>query len=1012
MEPDIEYYFRIPIEILKGGPHDIKGENDIVIGTVTVDENNNASIIFNEKAESGGYLNEGSIGNIYFESTFDKEQIQNGGKKELDFSPLSEVPVDFKLNQVTPKVDLKVEGEQLTTPGDYKKIQWTITVTPTIENAWIYDDKTLSNFTILNPIGDNLTYVSDSQSMKLGTEDYTSYSFNDTELSWTFDSFNFEDFVDVDGKPVFTITFETEISSNAWNNSDGSDKAIFKNKASSTYEYYQYELDTDGYAQHKSDQVEGKSDSNEKTLDITTKLLNKDGRLLAGADEIEWTIYLNQESFSLSDATIKDTITVNGTTPINMVIKDMEIYEAIVTNDKLEKDGSGTPITPTITDNVFEHNLGAIDSPKIITYKTTVDASYKEDNNTKNFKNEVILNDGTMNLKKEKTVELGKHLIKKSGSPNYTDHTISWTINLNTESMELGASTVIDEIPAGLTFVPNSLSSNATFIEKGGVGTIDGINKETVYPNGAVVAQYDDLTSPQVITFKTTIDDPKYWAINSDEGRFTNKATLHTYDNISKYEVSEDSVFASEVLAKTATGYKHDTKTATWKITFNQNKMAMTNGVIVDEIPTNQEVVESTLKPNSAVKGYNYDKEANKLTITLNDISTESTITYDTKVVKFDDLESEGADKTFTIKNKATLTCDEMGGLSQSIEAEKVIGNSIVEKTGELPSRASKVIDWTVNINKNLIPITKPILVDNLAVGLILQESSVKLYNAKVNANGNISKGAQVTLTDEIVSYDENTNIFTFNFNKDIDTAYILEFSTYYEGAGDYSNAIGFKGGSMNLTSSEFSVNANNSSGGGTASPANRGTIVVSVVDDATAKNPISGATVQVGLQKKITDSDGKATFTNLVPDSYTITQISTLPQYTMPSKQTKTLGKGQTLDVELKNTTIKGTFKVTAKDIDNTPNTNVKDIEISVFKKNDDNTETLVKTLTTGATGTISFINLPYGSYIAKETKVPPQYGKPKETHLFDIEKSGETKTWNIEKSQKNRYCYSYYER
>lgn len=331
--------------------------------------------------------------------------------------------------------------------------------------------------------------------------------------------------------------------------------------------------------------------------------------------------------------------------------------------------------------------------------------------------------------------------------------------------------------------------------------------------------------------------------------------------------------------------------------------MDMTNPVITDVLQEGLEYVytnnpaDGITPSNVTIKEVTYDPSTRKLQIALENIpkslSGEHILSFATRVSD-NLLTHDGKEPSQEIKNTASIYFTELKSTpSPSASVARGVGSRPLQKSGDaatnpLPNYRS--ISWTIGINPNQINMTSPALTDTLPKGLVMDMDSVKLYKAKVgDHDGKMTKD---TAPDSLV-YDASSDLasnanytstldgqnFTFKFNGNITSAYILKFDTDNMNAltTTYSNSVVFAGDAIGLDSvSEVSQSSSN--GKGSTNP-NRGTIVITATDKDNASTKLAGVKYTVTGKKSrsaftaTTDRYGKAMFSPLKFDTYTVTE-------------------------------------------------------------------------------------------------------------------------------------------
>lgn len=461
------------------------------------------------------------------------------------------------------------------------------------------------------------------------------------------------------------------------------------------------------------------------------------------------------------------------------------------------------------------------------------------------------------------------------------------------------------------------------------------------------------------------------------------------------------------VLEKSGVGYNVPDKKIEWKLAINQNQMRMTNPVITDilspgtELVTGSGIIADVFGGNTdIIQSFTYDAPSRLLTIYLKDQAPKAGIknlTYKTHVTDMTLLcqNSQGI-----VTNTAVLKCDEMGSLSASSSAEKKIGVSVLEKKGVKGQLdGNDVLKWTLTFNKNGIPIQEPELTDTLPSGLELRESSLKVYRVtSLKSNGEVESREALDPENGDYSYTNQSNVLTVSIPGTIYEPYQIEFATYFEATGDYSNSASLKGaGFAQITADSGNVHADAAgSGGGTAS---KGSITIIKTDEN--NNPLPGAVFYVNGNTGVTDDNGRLVFDNLRMDEYIVTEQNAPEGYLIVQKDYKiklTSGdKDKAQKVE--NRLIRGSVEI--QKTDSATGAPLPGAELGLYIQLPDGTfEQYAPSDGSGpsnpqitdSAGKVLFDHIPYGNYYYHELAAPNGFVADNSYYPVDIRQDGRT--------------------
>lgn len=532
-----------------------------------------------------------------------------------------------------------------------------------------------------------------------------------------------------------------------------------------------------------------------------------------------------------------------------------------------------------------------------IKYTTEINPTIWQTDNKATFKNAVSYEPngvGKGKFERTKSAECifagtDKGIMTAVGTYDTSNHTFTWTIGINQHGTAIPNGVIDISIPNGHSYSDITLPTNWT-MEPTTPDTTTKIIKVTADPPGSLNGD---------IILKTTADDEKLWAVNlpkdlEKDYSITTKFTSTSQTSIN-LTLTPKATLTSQVIEKTSdanTGYDYNEKEITWKIEYNQNKMAMTDIKITDKLQAGLSYVDGSAMLGDAPMTSDVTYRDNTITFEPADTtqgSAAQTITFQTKVSD-DLLKWEGDKPSKEIKNSAAITfgeapTDVISESKLSAASARYVGTRPLVKTGA-SNGGYRNYGWTININTNQIPMIKPELADVLEANLILDLESVKLHEATVNStNGTLTQGDLVydgsTALPTNANYQAKLEVqkFTFRFLGDTTKAYILTFDTdnMNSDAATYHNQVYFANDKDSSTGSSGDIKQAAASGGST-NP-NRGSIKLTAKENGVSGSPIEGVTYTITGGKSgftftvTTNSKGVAWFTPLKFESYTITE-------------------------------------------------------------------------------------------------------------------------------------------
>lgn len=966
----------IPEEILVEftATFDLRDTAGNLVGTGVLNPDNTITITLSAFSSEWSNVH----GSFWFDLQFDEDKIGNEDPETIEFyingsSTPYTITVDFE-QPAPPEASITKSGSF---NPDTNEITWTITANP--------ENLTVNNASVSDTLAQGLEFVENSVLINGNQPDSA------TTGSYVFDT----------GTGIFTytfpsvittqqvITFKTTLAESEFTNIAQGTTIKKTNEAQLTY-------------------TGGVKLSNTAEVNIPVKYIVKNGVYNATTRAIDWTIEVNKNALSISNAVVTDILPVG----LTLETGSLKVDGANISTNPAYSYIYTQPLGQT---GELQINLGAITDTKVITYSTPVDADYylKNDDGAK-FTNTATLTGG--NVPGDTTTSVGvgvpSDIVVKDGA-GYDRATgkITWTVTVNTNKVSILNPIVSDNILPGQKYVDgsaqvisgigNDVTGAFTYTPATDDPTKTGTLKYTV--TGTVTDTY-------VIQFQTEVTDPSVYADNTENITYYNTASVKG-DNIPASSDQGSQKIYSNILKKSGVGYDYVSRQIEWKIVVNENKTPLNGVVITDVIPTGFRYVEGSfsIDNGASLDGLNYepalDTDTEKtgiITYTFpsgTTIDTTYTITFKTEVVDLSLFDTNG-DKT--VSNTVKLIHDDLPNGVTATGTQK-IKNTMVEKTAEY-TPGTRYIDWSVNINGNDIPLTDAVLTDTLQEGLELDTSSIKLYSRTLNADGTFTTEATpLPLTSANVSYDTDTRLFSFALPSPASGAYLLTFRTDIVGEkGDYTNEISFAGSGKLVSGGTGSIPVS-WVGSGSTGFGEVGSVTVTKVDEEDQTVKLSGAVFELldqygnSLGQKTTDDNGEVLFERLRFDvDYTIREVSPPTGYLLGANAepyifqiSSATEAPKDITYSYSNKRIKGkiTFTKLGEGVDGLPGA-----VFSLYATSDTDFEHPIATATSGTDGTVLFNDVAYGSYVIKETTAPEGYLLSSETLSATIQHNGVT--------------------
>jgi uncharacterized surface anchored protein len=1014
------YSFELPVEIFipsagiseKLTMTDKSGKK-VEVADVFIAQDGKGTITF--KNEINNYR--GVSGSFYVSSKFNGDKIKN----------TTPVPISFKVEGKADPTTISVYFNQpdaaiAKSNGTYNSgtdsVSWTVTLNS--------NKTTVRNGRFLDTLPAGLTYKSGTFTVKdsSGTvvfKDGTAankgtFSSAKNPMEYDFSqSFSEE----------YTVTYETTVSKEYYGQT-------LTNKAT---------LDQDGKDVSAQGTIKYSPTYITKTADTVT----------AGDTGVNWTITIGRDGETLNSAVVSDNLSRLGAldTASGVVLDKGTASQRALTTSSTD----AVYYTYDSAKNTLTVSAAAITGKHTISFATNLASDYWEKNESGEWNAATLTASDTPQLKNGVRANTGvvpgtqNSIITKGGAGyDASSHEITWTLDINKSARTLKNPTVTDAVPTAAgnaqqyvagSFTVTKASDNSVVYKDGGTGntgTFASASGTLSYNFGA------DISEEYKVTYKTAITDPAVYAGNASAS-YHNSASLITGDNITSVTPDASQNVSSTVISKTGS-YDYKNREITWTVKANSDKTTLTDAVVTDLL-TGSGIDSFTFEPSAitldgaamtaaaneaglSAGKYYYDTATKKLTVSLGTITTEKTIVFKMIVTDPNTFFSTTGQKS--IGNTVTLTDKENGPVNAN--ASLTIDNGLVTKTGSYTANSDH-IDWIVHINQNGVNLSDLKLRDNLAEGLVLDTSSIRLYKETLASNGSLSPNgdtaeaidaaaakagvAKSALTSSNISYDASTNEFDFTVPYEsgagtaadpyvINSPYVLIFRTYVDAEHNgktFSNTISFVGTATTVSSTSSPVDVWYATSGSQAT-GTTGTLNVTKTDSASG-SALSGAVFGIYdesnnlIQQGTTDANGKFAFSFLqyaVP--YSIKEIKAPANYTLNTTVHKfELKKGDNAGLYELNPTdneysvlVNTTATYTYSDVIKTGNISFtkvggdgKGIAGATFTLYDSTgakpvlSGTAPVTAVSGKDGIVTFTSVPYGSYKIKETSAPTDY-------------------------------------
>lgn len=763
--------------------------------------------------------------------------------------------------------------------------------------------------------------------------------------------------------------------------------------------------------------------------------ITKTGTYNTETEKIDWTVVFNQDALSLHDVRITDTITgglvfdpssvkLDGST-VSEGSADMPgtfTYNAdtgVFVYYAGDIDASHTlTFSTAISEPYWQQNQ----NPGGFTNSATMTAT----------DNSYLGNGATSTTP---GIGPGNSVIQKTSlGYDFNTHRITWQIIVNADRQTLPDALITDTIPAGQKYLPDTFAITEGAPPNGITQTyaFSGAVPDDPATTATVLTyRFGVISDAYTITFQTEVTNEAVWAGNTS-ATYTNAVTLEPGGTIPPSSSEGSQRVDPNVIEKSAT-YDYTTHEITWSIVVNKSQVPLTGVVVTDVLKDNGlddfaldassiQVDGTSISASASMPpaegSYHYDADTKTLTVNLGNLNSETlsertkTITFKMALDKegkdYNDYFSENGDKTIT--NWASVASNE--NPSATTKGVQIIHNTLVGKEGYYTS-GNAYIDWAVQINQNQIALDDLTLTDVFQEGLELDTSSVSLYRQTLQADGSLTPaptrdsttgdlvvdGESVTLTAENVVYDATTRTFVFTMPEGVGDGQpcLLTFRTTVEAqyAGTtFSNSILLEGSGYHPEVSSDNQGVRFTAVGGTAW-GTTGEVYFSKEDGATGA-PLEGAVFGLydsyGNLIRIsepTDSDGQGMFGHInFNTKYSVREITAPNDYELADTSFYfQLSRGDG-EIHL--------YDAEGNDLGEASGplafSDIRKVGTITFTKLGDGDQPLsgaeftlcdasgvpvegFAPQTSGEDGTVSFTNVPYGTYLIKETGAPIGY-------------------------------------
>lgn len=534
---------------------------------------------------------------------------------------------------------------------------------------------------------------------------------------------------------------------------------------------------------------------------------------------ITWEVQINKAYEKLENVVITDVLPVTPNDSLELSSIEVEVYLLNLNNDGTFKSYSTSPLIP-ITDYTVvgaQVNLGDINQPYAIRYKTNIKDSFKPDEGgTITIVNNAEMSATNTNLLTASasfSAVYGKLLEKTRTGYAPVTQTFTWRVRYNDGEKTLDAPLVTDVFSANMEYV--SGTTPISIVDLAGNTLVLGTDYTfvSIPEDNKIEIQFIGTLNKAVdITYNTRIKDSVI---------ISGSTAVNVSNTVSSNGKSSQSsgTATQQVLVKRNTFIDYATKKTGWSVDININKYNIKNYTLTDTY-TNRGLTLDTLivrdmTNNTIVDPINYTLTKTydgtvETGFTLAFIGAYSEINQHLRVdfVTDYDLNTRLSESVNRFSNTAKLDwTDSLGGTREDTSSANRDLNIQTIKNGEKSGNynaITKEITWTVRINYNNDPYETPRLEDIIQAGQVFVPGSLEIYEYIVNPNGTMSKignALDLALFDNLV-YPDESNGFKLGMDLPIDSGkrYQIEFKTTLENqliVVRYENEAVFSNGAL-----------------------------------------------------------------------------------------------------------------------------------------------------------------------------------------------------------------------
>ncbi|WP_214874820.1 SpaA isopeptide-forming pilin-related protein [Exiguobacterium sp. CH10] len=364
--------------------------------------------------------------------------------------------------------------------------------------------------------------------------------------------------------------------------------------------------------------------------------------------------------------------------------------------------------------------------------------------------------------------------ISKNVVPNrvYNPETLTWTVELNKGLKSIMDAKMMDAIPTGLTYLPDTLRVERLIIDMSGkvTGAEPYTGFTTSYVNEELIVSFGDTKNAYRITFDTDIAD-------EEKASFLNTANLVGEKYSTLPATATATVKRGVELDKRSSGYNDRTQTIQWESKINYRQKELTDLTVTDYFTDTHKL--------SKLELYEIQLDANgneasrtKVDVTPSDLTKPGFegFTFDLSQNKTAYLllyETTAKDRQFEAgKVDNTIT---VGQFTDG--ASRGTNQSVLRKGHDGPNYNTETIKWKVDINRDQKVMNNAVYTDVFTNGgLTLKPETIEIKEAGTNKK--LILDTDYTVEEKVI--DEKKG-FIITFNQPLTVEYDLSYVTSFD---------------------------------------------------------------------------------------------------------------------------------------------------------------------------------------------------------------------------------------